>query len=150
MSQSTRTEKPSQNLRGEKIGSQALSSLTLHLLHLAPFLSHAHRRETQTFMSPPRGKRVNVPLILRSEDQSQQGSHVCQIRKSLVGYANMGATVHARAPGWIENKRVGGKMKRKPCYPLQWKRLKYMSKRRTEREHSASSYPPESCRLFCC
>lgn len=38
MSQSNRTEKPSQNLRGENIGSQALSSLTLHLLPLALFL----------------------------------------------------------------------------------------------------------------
>lgn len=51
---------------------------------LSLFLSYAHRRKTQTFLSPPPGERVNGPLILRSEDQSQQGSHVCQIKKTGV------------------------------------------------------------------
>lgn len=75
-------------------------------LSLPPFLSHAHRRKTQTFLSPPLGERVNGPLILRSEDQSQQGSHVCQIKKQNTGGdANMGATVHARAAGWIEKQK---------------------------------------------
>lgn len=129
MSQSDRTEKLAQNLRGENIGSQALSSLTLHLLHLAPFsrlspfLSHAHRRKTQTFLPPPPGQRVNGPLILRSEDQSQQGSHVCQI-KNRGDYANMGSTVHARAAGWIEKTREEGGVnargkEHRPCNSLQ-------------------------------
>lgn len=39
MSKSDRTEKPVRNLNGENIGSQALSSLNLHLLHLALLLS---------------------------------------------------------------------------------------------------------------
>lgn len=47
---------------------------------LSASLSHAQRRKTQTFLSPPPGEQVNGPLMLRSEDQSQQGSHVCPIK----------------------------------------------------------------------
>lgn len=132
MSQSNRTEKPSQKpQKGKYWITRAVSSLTLHLLHLELFLSpfsHAHRRKTQTFLSPPPGERVNGPLILRSEDQSQQGSHVCQMKKNGGGRANMGAAVHARAGGWKERQRRNGVnargMKHKPCNSLQRGRLK--------------------------
>lgn len=112
VSPSDRTQKPAKKKKkkiseGENIRSQALSSLALHLLHLVlppfslSFLSLMHTEgKTQTFLSPPPGERVNGPLIPRSEDQSQQGGHVCQIKKKKRkktggGYANAGATVHA-------------------------------------------------------
>lgn len=93
VSPSDRTQKPAKKKKkkiseGENIRSQALSSLALHLLHLVlppfslSFLSLMHTEgKTQTFLSPPPGERVNGPLIPRSEDQSQQGGHVCQIKK---------------------------------------------------------------------
>lgn len=112
VSPSDGTQKPAKKKKkkiseGENIRSQALSSLALHLLHLVlppfslSFLSLMHTEgKTQTFLSPPPGERVNGPLIPRSEDQSQQGGHVCQIKKKKRkktggGYANAGATVHA-------------------------------------------------------
>lgn len=49
---------------------------------------------------------MNGPLILRSKDQSQQGSHVCQIKKKG-GYANSEAVVRAKAAGWIKKKNKG-------------------------------------------
>lgn len=75
MSQSNCTEKTSpESQRGQKIGSQALSSLTHHLVHvvglLSVFHSHAHRRKTQIFLSPPQAWKWKVPLILKSKDQS--------------------------------------------------------------------------------
>lgn len=73
------------------------------------------------------GKWVNGPLILRSKDQSQQGSHVCQIKKKG-GYANSEAVVRAKAAGWIKKtkqRRDRGRcvdvegIKEKPCNSLQ-------------------------------
>lgn len=140
MSHVSKRKQP-QNPRRENIGSQALSSLTLHLLQLALFLSffcHTHRRKTQTFLSPPPGERVNGPLILRSEDQSQQGSHVCRIKKKkktekgVEAMLTWGDKEYARTGCWIDRKtsEEGQEnwrgMKHKPCNsPLE------KSKRRT-------------------
>lgn len=110
MWQNDQTQKPAQNLKGWNTGSQALSSLTLHLLHLTPFFQPAsltpQKENTDISVTSP-GKWVNGPLILRSKDQSQQGSHVCQIKKKKGGYANSEAVVRAKAAGWIKKKNKG-------------------------------------------
>lgn len=131
MWQNDQTQKPAQNLKGWNAGSQALSSLTLHLLHLTPFFQPAsltpQKENTDISVTSP-GKWVNGPLILRSKDQSQQGSHVCQIKKKKGGYANSEAVVRAKAAGWIKKTKQrrdrGGcvdveGIKEKPCNSLQ-------------------------------
>lgn len=112
VSPSDRTQKPAKKKKKKKsqrgkildhrpchlsLSTYCISSSRLSL----SFLSLMHTEgKTQTFLSPPPGERVNGPLIPRSEDQSQQGGHVCQIKKKKRkktggGYANAGATVHA-------------------------------------------------------
>lgn len=77
---------------------------------------------------------MNGPLILRSEDQSQQGSHVHQIKNNK--NANIGATVHARAAEWLKKwDETKGHV-----ILLRWK--KCGGDRQTEREQSGSASPP--------
>lgn len=93
VSPSDRTQKPAKKKKKKKsqrgkildhrpcllsLSTYCISSSRLSL----SFLSLMHTEgKTQTFLSPPPGERVNGPLIPRSEDQSQQGGHVCQIKK---------------------------------------------------------------------
>lgn len=87
MSKSDHTEGPAQNLKGKKYWitgsvishSAIIAPRTVSVLYLIRSL--ARRRKTQIFLSPPPGMPVKGPLIPRSEDQSQQGSHVCQKRR---------------------------------------------------------------------